>query len=91
MLNEWEASLLTVGTFDTIEGFCRHVNNIRMPSAIAKHANYHLFKDGIRPVSSGPYLWPCETFADRQRSRCGRTQPTRTAASGWPSSARHLV
>jgi translation initiation factor 4E len=48
--HSWEASLLTVGTIDTVEGFARHMNNVRLPSSLAKGANYHLFKDDIRPV-----------------------------------------
>lgn len=50
-LSPWEASLLKIGTFDTVEGFARHKNNIRLPSTIQKGANYHMFKHGIRPVS----------------------------------------
>lgn len=46
----WEASLLTVGEFNTVQSFARLMNNIRTPARLAKGANYHLFKDGIRPV-----------------------------------------
>lgn len=46
----WEASLLTVGAFDTVQAFARLMNNIREPGRLNKGANYHLFKDGIRPV-----------------------------------------
>ena len=67
LLDHWEASLLKVGDIDTVshnlvqsiqyltlqvESFCRHFNNIRLPSRLNKGANYHLFKKGIRPVSS---------------------------------------
>jgi translation initiation factor 4E len=63
LLDHWEASLLKVGDIDTVsdallsfrseqvESFCRHFNNIRLPSRLNKGANYHLFKKGIRPVS----------------------------------------
>lgn len=27
------------------------MNNVRVPSVMVKGSNYHLFKDGIRPVS----------------------------------------
>jgi hypothetical protein len=51
LLDNWEASLLKVGDIDTVESFCQHFNNIRLPSRLTKGANYHLFKKGIRPVS----------------------------------------
>lgn len=54
LLNAWEASLLHVGVFDTVEGFARHMNNIRLPSGLSKGANYHLFKDGIKPLWEDP-------------------------------------
>lgn len=54
LLNPWEASLLHVGTFDTVEGFARHMNNVRLPSGLVKGANYHLFKDGIKPLWEDP-------------------------------------
>lgn len=54
LLNPWEASLLHVGTFDTVEGFARHMNNVRLPSGLGKGANYHLFKDGIKPLWEDP-------------------------------------
>lgn len=49
-VGDWEASMLPVGTFDTIQSFCRHMNNIRQPSKLVNGASYHMFKDGIRPV-----------------------------------------
>ncbi|KAL1407508.1 hypothetical protein Q8F55_006941 [Vanrija albida] len=53
-LDEWEATLLNVGTFDSVEGFARLMNNIRLPGKLPKGANYHLFKDGIRPLWEDP-------------------------------------
>ncbi|KAK4688120.1 translation initiation factor 4E, partial [Tremellales sp. Uapishka_1] len=53
-LGDWEKSLVTVGRFDTVEGFARHLNNIRLPSQLAKHSNYHMFKNGIRPMWEDP-------------------------------------
>ncbi|EIW65768.1 hypothetical protein TREMEDRAFT_70424 [Tremella mesenterica DSM 1558] len=48
-LNDYEKTLLTVGKFETVEGFCRYMNNIKLPNSLAKGSNYHLFKQGIRP------------------------------------------
>ncbi|GMK55314.1 hypothetical protein CspeluHIS016_0203700 [Cutaneotrichosporon spelunceum] len=53
-LGEWEASKLPVGTFDTIQGFWRHLNNIRQPSKLVNYGNYHMFKDNIRPSWEDP-------------------------------------
>lgn len=49
-VSDWEAGMLSIGTFDTIQGFCRHMNNVRQPSKLVNGASYHMFKDGIRPV-----------------------------------------
>ncbi|WVO15484.1 hypothetical protein L204_103142 [Cryptococcus depauperatus] len=54
ILAEWEISLLIVGKFDTVEGFARHLNNIRLPSRAISGSNYHLFKNGIRPMWEDP-------------------------------------
>ncbi|WWC63818.1 uncharacterized protein I303_106423 [Kwoniella dejecticola CBS 10117] len=53
-LTEYEMTLLTVGKFDTVEGFARHLNNIRLPSLLNKNSNYHMFKNGIRPMWEDP-------------------------------------
>lgn len=50
-LGDWEANMLPVGTFDTIQSFWRHMNNICQPSKLVNNGNYHMFKDKIRPVS----------------------------------------
>ncbi|BEJ15823.1 hypothetical protein CspHIS471_0504280 [Cutaneotrichosporon sp. HIS471] len=53
-LGEWEAGMLPVGTFDTIQSFWRHLNNIRQPSKLVNNGNYHMFKDNIRPSWEDP-------------------------------------
>lgn len=53
-LGDYELSLVTVGNFDTVEGFARHLNNIRLPSQLTRNSNYHLFKNGIRPMWEDP-------------------------------------
>ena len=54
ILGDYEKSLVTVGEFTTVEGFARHVNNIKLPSSLSKNSNYHLFKNGIRPMWEDP-------------------------------------
>ncbi|WVR08886.1 hypothetical protein IAU60_005945 [Kwoniella sp. DSM 27419] len=54
VLAEYENTLVTVGKFDTVEGFARHLNNIRLPSLLNKNSNYHMFKNGIRPMWEDP-------------------------------------
>jgi translation initiation factor 4E len=50
----YEAGLTTVGEFSTVEGFCRYFNWIKPPSKLDKNSNYHLFKDGIKPMWEDP-------------------------------------
>jgi hypothetical protein len=33
-----------------VEGFARYMNNLRLPSQLQKNANYHMFKNGIKPM-----------------------------------------
>nr|XP_031861426.1 uncharacterized protein CI109_003030 [Kwoniella shandongensis]KAA5528498.1 hypothetical protein CI109_003030 [Kwoniella shandongensis] len=54
VLADYEMTLVTVGKFDTVEGFARHLNNVRLPSSLAKNSNYHMFKNGIRPMWEDP-------------------------------------
>ncbi|OXG94881.1 translation initiation factor 4E [Cryptococcus neoformans A2-102-5] len=54
ILADYEMTLLTVGKFDTVEGFARHFNNVRLPSQLTPSSNYHLFKNGIRPMWEDP-------------------------------------
>ncbi|WVQ74483.1 hypothetical protein IAR50_004084 [Cryptococcus sp. DSM 104548] len=54
ILADYEMTLLTVGKFETIEGFARHFNNIRLPSQLSPSSNYHMFKNGIRPMWEDP-------------------------------------
>ena len=58
-----------------VEGFARHLNNVRLPSQLARNSNYHLFKNGIRPVS-GLILFHSVLLTRRSTHRCGRTPRT---------------
>jgi len=46
----WEASLSEIGTFTTVQSFCRLFNWLKKPSKMGQHENLHFFKDGIRPM-----------------------------------------
>lgn len=50
----YEAGLTTVGEFKTVEGFCRYFNWLKPPSKLERSSNYHLFKDGIKPMWEDP-------------------------------------
>ena len=43
-----------VTELEQVEGFARHMNNLRLPSGLNRNSNYHLFKKGIRPVRHLP-------------------------------------
>ncbi|KAG8942799.1 hypothetical protein FRC04_003494 [Tulasnella sp. 424] len=51
---EYEAGLQRVGDFNTVEDFCRLFNWLKPPSQLEKNSNYHLFKDGIKPMWEDP-------------------------------------
>lgn len=46
----YAANLTTVGDFNSVEGFCQYFNWLKPPSKLEKNSNYHLFKDGIKPM-----------------------------------------
>lgn len=46
----WEDNLQHVYTFNTVEDFWSVFNHIKPPSALGNGSNYHLFKEGIRPM-----------------------------------------
>lgn len=37
-----------------VEGFCRYFNWLKPPSKLERSSNYHLFKDGIKPMWEDP-------------------------------------
>ncbi|KAL7421151.1 hypothetical protein Q5752_004036 [Cryptotrichosporon argae] len=89
VLADYELSLLTVGKFDTVEGFARHMNNLRLPSALAKGSNYHLFKTPIRP------MWEDPANARGGKwvvlLRCAPGQPAHTLDAAWANLCMGLV
>lgn len=46
----YEAGLSTIGTFTTVQSFCRLFNWTKRPSKMGLNENLHLFKDGIMPM-----------------------------------------
>ncbi|KAF9940649.1 hypothetical protein BGZ67_007144 [Mortierella alpina] len=53
-LNNYENGLRDLGTFTTVELFARYFNWIEKPHRMENSANYHLFKDGIKPMWEDP-------------------------------------
>ncbi|KAI8816696.1 putative eukaryotic initiation factor 4E [Fimicolochytrium jonesii] len=53
-MHNWEKSLKNLITFDTVEDFWGVYNNIVNSSQLAHGANYHLFKEGVRPMWEDP-------------------------------------
>ncbi|EIW74391.1 translation initiation factor eIF4e [Coniophora puteana RWD-64-598 SS2] len=51
---DYEAGLTVIGEFDSVEGYCRYFNWLKPPSALDKNSNYHLFKQGIKPMWEDP-------------------------------------
>ncbi|KAI8590140.1 eukaryotic initiation factor 4E putative [Geranomyces variabilis] len=52
--HNWEANVKPVITFDTVEDLWGAVNNLKKGSELGPGANYHLFKEGVRPAWEDP-------------------------------------
>lgn len=52
--HDYEANLTLIGSFSTVESFCRYFNWLKPPSKLEKNSNYHLFKSGIKPMWEDP-------------------------------------
>ncbi|OQS07797.1 eukaryotic initiation factor 4E, partial [Thraustotheca clavata] len=50
----WEENLKKIYTFDTVEDFWCLFNNVLPPTKLSTGSNYHLFKEGIRPMWEDP-------------------------------------
>jgi translation initiation factor 4E len=46
----WEDNLKKIATFESVEDFWGLLNNLKKPSEIPAGSNYHLFKEGIKPM-----------------------------------------
>ncbi|WFD32748.1 hypothetical protein MSPP1_003799 [Malassezia sp. CBS 17886] len=51
---QYEATLRCVGEFSTLESFFDTFATLHRPSRLEKNANYHLFRDGIKPMWEDP-------------------------------------
>ncbi|KAF5344355.1 hypothetical protein D9758_013286 [Tetrapyrgos nigripes] len=51
---DYEAGLTVIGSFTTVEAFCRYFNWLKPPSKLERNSNYHLFKSGIKPMWEDP-------------------------------------
>jgi len=52
--DQYEATLRCVGHFTTLESFFDTFATLHRPSRLEKNANYHLFKQGIKPMWEDP-------------------------------------
>ncbi|KAF9070886.1 translation initiation factor eIF 4e-like domain-containing protein [Rhodocollybia butyracea] len=54
--HSYEANLTVIGTFTTVEQFCRYFNWLKPPSLLDRstNSNYHLFKAPIKPMWEDP-------------------------------------
>lgn len=52
--DQYEATLRCIGTFTTLESFFDTFATLHRPSRLEKNANYHLFKQGIKPMWEDP-------------------------------------
>ncbi|KAG9307253.1 hypothetical protein G9A89_017081 [Geosiphon pyriformis] len=50
----YEENLQTIGTFNTVETFCRYFNWVKKPSQLEMNTNFHIFKDKIKPMWEDP-------------------------------------
>ena len=48
--NNWEEGLIQVQNFSTVEDFWIMMNHIKRPGSLEVGSNYHLFKQGIKPM-----------------------------------------
>ncbi|KAJ3805171.1 hypothetical protein F5876DRAFT_91611 [Lentinula aff. lateritia] len=51
---DYEANLTVIGSFTTVEQFCRYFNSLKPPSLLERNSNYHLFKSPIKPMWEDP-------------------------------------
>lgn len=48
--DDWEASLVHINTIHTVEEFWVMHNHTKRPSSIEIGANYHFFREGVKPM-----------------------------------------
>ncbi|UZJ52119.1 hypothetical protein CBS101457_001439 [Exobasidium rhododendri] len=48
--HSWEAALKMLGVYTSVEAFMSIFSTLRRPSQLERNSNYHLFKNGIKPM-----------------------------------------
>jgi len=46
----YEENLVKLGTFFTVEDFWRYYTHLLRPSELSKESNYHVFREGLKPM-----------------------------------------
>ena len=52
--DQYEATLKRIGEFNTLESFFETFATLHRPSRLEKNANYHIFKDDVKPMWEDP-------------------------------------
>eukprot|EP00667_Euglena_gracilis_P021452 EG_transcript_23493 len=52
--NDWFGNLQTVAVFGTVEDFWSTYNHIKRPTDLENGSNYHMFKQGVKPMWEDP-------------------------------------
>eukprot|EP00331_Platyophrya_macrostoma_P033996 CAMPEP_0176445352 /NCGR_PEP_ID=MMETSP0127-20121128/23649_1 /TAXON_ID=938130 /ORGANISM="Platyophrya macrostoma, Strain WH" /LENGTH=185 /DNA_ID=CAMNT_0017831119 /DNA_START=103 /DNA_END=660 /DNA_ORIENTATION=+ len=72
--NDWESSLVHINTIGTVEDFWVMYNHIKKPSMIEVGANYHFFRQGVKPMwedsvnqNGGKWVFTLTTKEDLNR------------------------
>merc|ERR1711907_295022 len=52
--NAYESNLEAVGSFDTVDSFWALYTHMKQPPQLEVNSNYHLFKEGIKPMWEDP-------------------------------------
>eukprot|EP00658_Telonema_sp_P-2_P044068 TRINITY_DN31937_c0_g1_i1.p1 TRINITY_DN31937_c0_g1~~TRINITY_DN31937_c0_g1_i1.p1 ORF type:complete len:190 (-),score=43.81 TRINITY_DN31937_c0_g1_i1:364-933(-) len=52
--NTYESNLEAVGSFDSVSRFWQLYNHLKKPDQVELNSNYHLFKEGIKPMWEDP-------------------------------------
>ncbi|CAG8538432.1 4751_t:CDS:10 [Diversispora eburnea] len=50
----YEENLQTIGSFKSVQTFCRYFNWVKKPSQLDSNTNFHIFKDKIKPMWEDP-------------------------------------
>jgi translation initiation factor 4E len=53
-ITDYEAAIKKIGTFSTIEQFWQLYSHLKRPDQLVNVSDYHIFKEGVRPVWEDP-------------------------------------